>query len=381
MRVAVLAIVLSTTAANAATMKAVSSFGANPGALAMYEYVPDNLPTGRPLVVVLHGCTQSASSMVNAGWNKLADEHQFTVIYPQQQSANNPVTCFNWAGEYGDTANLERGKGENQSIISMIDATIAAHGSDTKRVYIVGFSAGAAFVPVMLSTWPERFAAGAVMSGLPYRCATTVNEAYSCQSPGVSKSATAWGDLVRAAATFTGERPRLQIWHGSTDSTVKTMNEAELVKQWTDVYGIDATPDAMDTFGPATRAQYKNASGKVMLETYLVSGMGHAVAIGNEGMATCPTSIGAYFSDVKVCSTVRAAEFFDLMGGGNNGSDDGSDGGSNGGSDSDGDGNPDAPKGADTDLPGCSLDAGGGHAGAASLLVIALAFALRRRRR
>ena len=360
--------------ASAATMKPVASFGANPGALAMYEYVPDGLPTGRPLVIVMHGCTQMASAMVNAGWNKLADEHKFAVIYPEQSADNNPVRCFNWAGEYGDTANLERGKGENQSVLSMIDTAITAHGSDPKRVYIVGFSAGAAFVSVMLATWPEKFAGGAIMSGVAYRCATTVNEAYSCQSPGVSKTPQQWGDLVRAAATFSGARPPVQIWHGATDSIVKTMNQGELVKQWTDVFGTDATPDAMETIGPATKAQYKNGAGKVVVETYTIAGMGHGVAIGNEGSAMCPTAAGAYFLDVKVCSTVRAAEFFGLTGAGPGpGSGSGSGSGSGGGDDQ-------PPGGANTDLPGCSLDVTGGHASLGALCVLAIAFALRRRR-
>src|SRR5687767_5529414 len=221
----VVAIALLASSASAATMKPVTSFGTNPGALAMYEYVPDGLPSGRPLVIVMHGCTQMASAMVNTAWHKLADELKFAVVYPEQSTDNNPVRCFNWAGEYGDTANLERGKGENQSILSMIDAAIAAHGSDPKRVYIVGFSAGAAFVSVMLATWPDRFAAGSIMSGIAYRCATTVNGAYSCQSPGVSKSSTEWGDLVRAASTFAGARPPVQIFHGSMDSIVKPMNQ------------------------------------------------------------------------------------------------------------------------------------------------------------
>jgi poly(hydroxyalkanoate) depolymerase family esterase len=113
----------------------------------MYEYVPASLASGRPLVVVLHGCTQMAADMERAGWNVLADQHGFAVIYPEQQTANNSVRCFNWAGEYGDPANLVRGQGENASIISMIDNAIATHGSDPARVYIVGFSAGGAFRP------------------------------------------------------------------------------------------------------------------------------------------------------------------------------------------------------------------------------------------
>src|SRR5512140_4032021 len=92
-----------------ATLTHVTSFGSNPGALDMYEYVPANLPSGRPLVVVMHGCTQTAASMEAAGWNALADQYQFAVLYPQQSTANNPVSCFNWAGNYGNPADLVRG--------------------------------------------------------------------------------------------------------------------------------------------------------------------------------------------------------------------------------------------------------------------------------
>src|SRR3569623_3606976 len=135
----------------------VSSFGTNPGGLNMYEYIPAGLPPGRPLVVVMPGCTQSANAMVSAGWNQLADQYQFAVVYPEQPRANNPVECINWAGNYGTPADLTRGQGENESIIQMVDYEVAHHSVDTTRVYVAGFSAGAAFTAVMLATWPERF--------------------------------------------------------------------------------------------------------------------------------------------------------------------------------------------------------------------------------
>ncbi|MBX3158943.1 MAG: PHB depolymerase family esterase [Deltaproteobacteria bacterium] len=370
-----LALLALSSPAAAGSAKPVASFGANPGALAMYEYAPADLPAHRPIVVVLHGCTQTAAAMEVAGWNTLADEHGFTVVYPEQATANNPVRCFNWAGEYGDTANLERGKGENQSIISMIDTAIAAHDADPARVYVVGFSAGAGFAAVLLATWPDRLAAGAIMSGLPYRCATTVNGAFSCQNPGVTKPAAAWGDLVRAAATAS-TRPRVQIWHGASDTTVAPVNQAELVKQWTDVLGVDQTADATETIGAATRTEYRDGA-RVVVESYAIAGMGHAVVTGGEG---CPATTGAYFTDKGICSTVRAAAFFGLLGGGGGGdgggSGDGGGGGSGGGG---GGGGADDDGGPSQDLPGCGLDAGAGGSGLA-MLALALVVARRRRR-
>src|SRR5262245_41434168 len=153
----------------------VTSFATNPGNLAMYEYVPSGMPPNAPLVVLLHGCSQNASGMTPTGFEQLAEEKKFYLVLPQTNSDNNPISCFNWAGEYGDPANMVRGQGENQSIASMIDYEATTHGIDRTKVYIMGFSAGAAFVEVMLATWPEKFAAGSIMEGVPYRCATTVN--------------------------------------------------------------------------------------------------------------------------------------------------------------------------------------------------------------
>ncbi len=381
MRIGLCSVALAAAAGTAAAATPVPSFGDNPGALAMYEHVPAGLARGRPLVVVLHGCTQTASAMEVAGWNKLADEHGFAVIYPEQQTANNPVRCFNWAGEYGDPANLVRGQGENRSIVSMIDAAIATHGSDPARVYLVGFSAGGAFVSVMLATWPERFAAAAIMAGIPYRCATTVNGAYGCQNPGTPKTPAEWGDLVRGAHAYTGPRARVQIWHGSADTIVNTMNGLELVEQWTDVHGADPVADATETSGKATRTQYRKGS-EVVVEHYRIDGMGHAVVTGDEAGAACPSGAGAYFSAQGVCSTLRAAAFFGLLGpgGGPGGPGDPGGGGSGSGGGGSGSCDDDGEDPGD-ELPGCAADAaGGGTSLGAIVLVLALALARRRRR-
>jgi poly(hydroxyalkanoate) depolymerase family esterase len=345
---------------SAGTMQPVASFGDNPGALAMYEYVPANLAPERPLVVVLHGCTQQAAAMESAGWNTLADELGFAVLYPEQQTANNPVRCFNWAGEYGDPANLERGKGENQSILSMIDTAIATHRSARDRVYVVGFSAGAAFAAVLLATWPERFAAGAIMAGIPYRCAMSVSGAFSCQSPGVAKSPAEWGDLVRAAHDHAGSWPRIQIWQGTADATVKPVNSDELVDQWTNVHGADQTAEVVEEIGKLVRREFR-AGTKVVVETNAITGMGHAVAIGGTG---CPAKLAAYFSEQGICSTLRAAEFFGLRGSGDPG------GGSGSGS---GSGSGEPP----TESGGCNAGRGDGLV---LLLVLGLGLVLRGRR-
>src|SRR5690349_19197933 len=81
----------------------VQNFGSNPGALKMYEYVPQHLSSANPpLVVVMHGCMQGATDAAGTGWNSVADDFGFVIVYPEQQTNNNQMRCFNWAGEYGD---------------------------------------------------------------------------------------------------------------------------------------------------------------------------------------------------------------------------------------------------------------------------------------
>jgi len=303
-------------------LAAVADFGANPGALDMYEYVPAGLPSGAPLVVVLHGCTQTAAAMETAGWNALADANGFAVLYPQQRSANQPLSCFTW---YSPT-DIARTGGEAESILEMVDKEVAAHGIDRSRVYVTGVSAGGAMTAVMLAAYPDRFAAGSVMSGIPYGCATDVSSGTQCEQ-GATKTPAQWGDLVRGADPgFAGTWPRMQVWQGTSDTTVAPGNAHSLVDQWTNVHGADSTAGSTATVSTATYTTY--AGGAV--ELYLVNGMGHAIATGMDSLGTCPAGTGAYFSDEKICSTLRAAAFFDLVAAG---SGTGSDGGSNGGSD------------------------------------------------
>jgi feruloyl esterase len=361
-----------------AAQTAVSSFGSNPGALQMFEHVPATLPSGAPLVVVMHGCTQTASSMESSGWDALADQYGFVVAYPQQQSANNIESCFNW---YDGATDDARDAGEAESIAQMVAYEISTHGVDSKRVFVTGFSAGAAMAAVMAATYPDLFAAVSIMSGLPYDCATDETTALSCMNPGVTKTADAWGALVRAAFA-SSSYPRIQIWHGSSDTTVAPMNEGELAKQWTDALGLPMTATSTTMVGSAaTLTTY----GDDAVETYLVSGMDHAVALGTDGSIACPGTTGLYFEDHGVCSTVRAAQFFGIVpagsgatGSGSSGNGDGSDGDGGNGDNGSGDGGtmPGASGGG-----GCDATGGGSHGGGWLAVGLACAFAGRRRRR
>jgi feruloyl esterase len=153
----------------------------------------------------------------------------------------------------------------------------------------------------------------------------------------------------------------MQVWQGTDDYTVAPANANELVKQWTNVWATDQTADEATTVGAATRTRFV-AGGAAAVEVFMVQGMGHAVATGDDVLGPCPATTGAFFANKGVCSTKHAALFFGLVPGG--------------GGPIDGDGNPvggDAGTGGGAGGGGCSA---GGEAG----LLTALALFARRRR-
>lgn len=287
----------------------VTGFGSNPGNLRMFKYIPPGLPAGAPLVVAMHGCSQSAASYdAETGWQLLANRWHFALLLPQQQSANNSSTCFNWF-ESADTA---RGQGETLSIKQMVDRMKADHGSAGDRVYATGLSAGGAMTAVMLATYPDVFAGGAILSGLPYRCATSQTNAFSCMNPGTDLTPAQWGDKVRAASSWTGPWPVVSIWHGDADYVVRPANQAESMQQWTNVHGIDQNADVSDTVAGFPHKVYSDTSGRARVETYAITGMGHGTPVDpGSGETQCGTA-GAYVLDVNICSSYYIGRFWGL---------------------------------------------------------------------
>jgi feruloyl esterase len=283
-----------------------TGFGSNPGALRMFTYVPKKLPRSPALVVVLHGCTQSAASYdLGAGWSTLAERYGFVLLLPEQTQANNPKTCFNWFLP-GDT---KRGRGEALSIRQMIEKTIGAHGVDRGRVFITGLSAGGAMAAAMLAAYPEVFAAGAIIAGLPYGTASNVQEAFESMFQGKSHIAKVWGDKVRHASSHRGPWPRVSIWHGDADATVKPINAESLIRQWTDVHGIDAAPVQDKVDGYPRKVWRRN--GVEVVESYTISGMAHGTPL---AIAAHGGEAGPFLLEVGISSSYHIARFFGLTG-------------------------------------------------------------------
>jgi poly(3-hydroxybutyrate) depolymerase len=169
---------------------------------------------------------------------------------------------------------------------------------------------------VMMAAYPEKFAGGGIVAGLPYGCAQAAGSPYVCMYVGATQTPKQWGDRVRAARPgYTGPWPTLAVVQGTADYTVKPVNMTDLVAQWTDVQGTDQTADGSDTVAGYPHRVYRNAAGRTVVETYSITGMGHGQPVDpGSGPAQCGTA-GAYLLDVDLCAGYRFALAWGLTSG------------------------------------------------------------------
>ncbi len=285
-----------------------TGFGRNPGNLRGRIYVPRSLARGAALVVVLHGCTQNAAGYdQGAGWSRLADEQGFALLFPEQQRANNPNLCFNWFAP----EDVSRDHGEAASIREMIAAMIAEHAIDPARVFVNGLSAGGAMTAVMLATYPDVFAGGAIIGGLPYGTAMGVVQALDRMRGHNMPSDGELGTLARGASAHDGGWPTLSVWHGGADATVHPDNADAILTQWQALHGVAEAPDAVDSVAGHPHRTWRDERGRAVIEDYRIAGMGHGTPIATQGAEACGVA-GPFMLDVGVSSTRRIAAFWGI---------------------------------------------------------------------
>lgn len=287
----------------------ITDLGPTPGNLRMLVHVPQDLPPRAPLVVVLHGCTQTAAAYdQGAGWSTLADEQGFAVLYPEQRRSNHPHGCFDWYQPHDS----ERDRGEAMSIRLMIERMLVEHNLDRNQVCVTGLSAGGAMASVMLATYPELFAGGAILAGLPYRSASGVMGALDSMKGGSSRSGPDWAKLVRAASAHAGPWPRISIWQGDADTTVAPSNAQEIVKQWTELHGIDPASALEERVDGAARRVWLDHLGREVIEAYLVPGLKHGVPIQPSEAERLAGAASPFMLDAGISSTRHIAKFWGL---------------------------------------------------------------------
>lgn len=285
-------------------------FAANPGALEALTYLPAGLAEGAPLVVVLHGCTQTAAGYdAGSGWSALADRCGFALLFPQQSRANNPNLCFNWF-QPGDA---RRDRGEALSIRMMISAFADRHALDPRRTFVTGLSAGGAMASVMLAAYPEVFAGGAIIAGLPFGSAGTVPEAFDRMRGHGGPTDKELQALLRGASGHKGPWPRLSVWHGDADRTVAPANMDGIVAQWSAVHGVAGTEPERQVVDGHVRTVWRDAASREVIESYSIAGMGHGTPLRTRGNNAYGAS-GAFMLEAGISSTLRIAEFWGIAG-------------------------------------------------------------------
>ncbi|MFN2168481.1 MAG: alpha/beta hydrolase family esterase [Anaerolineae bacterium] len=288
----------------------VTAFGANPGNLRMFKYVPGAMPKSpAPLVVALHGCEMTADQHAKAtGWNDLADVRRVYVVYPEQAAANNPSTCFNWF----QTSDYAHGQGESQSIVQMVEQMKKDHAIDAQRIYVTGLSAGAAMAVDLGAVYPDLFVGVAAMAGIPYGCATDVTSGLSCMK-GKDQTPEQWGDAARKARPgYSGPYPRMAVYHGDKDGMISYSILQEIMEQWVNLHGTDAQPEVDDAISGHTHRVYHDKSGQPVVETFLIKGMGHGIPVDLGNGPKQGGAVSLFSFNVKLWSSYYIAEFWGL---------------------------------------------------------------------
>ncbi|KAK4154079.1 Alpha/Beta hydrolase protein [Chaetomidium leptoderma] len=279
-----LAGVVALAATASAQLTKVNDFNAGPTKLGMYVKVGKNLKTPAPIVVAVHHCQGSATGYAGeTRYTQLADQYGFIAIYPNSKSGGG---CFDVAS----TATLtHNGGGDSQTIANMVKYAVDKLGGDPARVYTVGSSSGAMMTNVLVAAYPDVFKAGSVYSGVPAGCfyvqgATATQDppgwANSCANGQLTKTAQQWGDMVRSYYPgFNGTRPRMQIFHGTADNTLRYPNYQEQLKEWSNVFGLTAKKDTANTpkSGWTQTIYGDGTTTTAQLVGYSAQGVGHSV--------------------------------------------------------------------------------------------------------
>lgn len=289
-------------------LTAVKNFGSDPGSLVEETYIPENFREGAPLVVVLHGSLQTAEGYNHgSGWSALADRYGFALLFPQQRPSNNAMRSFNWF-KRGDNY---RGGGEPLSIHQMIEQVVAEHAVDPHRIFITGMSSGGAMTSVMLATYPDVFAGGAIIAGLPYRSADTLTQALFRMKGYGGPSDSRLEALVRGASENVENWPTISVWHGSWDHTVDSSNADAIVRQWQGLHHVEGPPTRTDVVDGYPRQVWCDASGREVIEEYNITEMGHGTPLETGGAQGYGNS-GDYMLEVGISSTRHIADFWGL---------------------------------------------------------------------
>jgi len=264
-----------------------------PSYVNMYIYVPDRPATKPPIVVAPHHCQGTGTGTYGemSSLVSIANNTGFIMIFPEATGQN----CW----DAGSTRSLKHnGGGDTGAVVQMVKYTVSKYGADANRVYVVGGSSGGIMTEALLGVYPDVFMGGVSLMGVPCGCwaqgyndvtgnGSTAQWSGSCAGGNVTKTAQQWGDLVRSYYPgYTAHRPRLQHWHGTSDTTLNYKNVAEDIKELTNLLDLSDMPTGTDTPKSGTTHQFwKNVCGYTVYEVFSLSGVGHSVPFDGNAVA------------------------------------------------------------------------------------------------
>jgi poly(hydroxyalkanoate) depolymerase family esterase len=241
------------------------------GKLTYWLYTPERQTTGRPLVVMLHGCTQSAEDFARGTrMNQLAEEFGFVVAYPQQSRSANAQGCWNWF-KPGDQ---QRDLGEPALIAGATREIVSQLSLDPGKILVAGLSAGGAAAAIMADTYPDLFAAVGIHSGLACGSARDL--------PSALMAMKGHGVQPPSSCTFVP----VITFHGDRDTTVSEINSQRIVAAAAAAAGGPLRTDTHSAAGSAgrryTRQVSYNGAGRALIEQWTIHSAGHAWAGGDQ---------------------------------------------------------------------------------------------------
>ncbi|CAM3191298.1 LpqC, poly [Sphingomonas antarctica] len=289
-------------------LSSLAAFGSNPGQLNAKFFVPQNLARDAALVVVLHGCTQTANGYDHgSGWSQIADEQGFALLYPEQQRSNNANLCFNWF----EPDDVWRDRGEVLSIGQMVQTMIGKHSIDPAKIFVTGLSAGGAMTSALLAAYPDVFAGGAIIAGLPAGTVTSMSQAFQRMQHGGTESAASLAAKITSASSHSGPWPSVSVWHGDADRTVDRSNADAIVEQWRGVHGLAEAVPVVEVVDGQTRETWRDPNGRVAIESWTITGMGHGTPLDTKSADACGMA-SPHMLEVSISSTRHIVRFWGL---------------------------------------------------------------------
>jgi poly(hydroxyalkanoate) depolymerase family esterase len=259
------------------------SYSNEAGTRAYRLYIPSQY-RGQPLplIVMLHGCTQSPEDFaVGTRMNPGAERRNCFVAYPAQPASANPSKCWNWFRP-GDQA---RGKGEPALIAGLTRDVMREYSIDEDRVYAAGLSAGAAAAAVLASAYPDLYAAIGVHSGLACGVASDVPSAFAAMRQSRAPAGCRVGSKPSVQSGYSRIVPAI-VFHGDRDTTVHPGNSDQVIAQLGEtIRGLATTVEHGQSPGGRaySRILHRDSSGKAVFEQWVVHGAGHAWSGGSPG--------------------------------------------------------------------------------------------------